>query len=299
MGYLFLALANLAGAAKGYCGKKVSSSVKKTSDAMLANFLRMLICIFIGFAVVVFIDGFIGFNISFPNLLISLLSGVSNAIFVISWLFAVTRGAYMLVDVFLTVGLAVPIALCAIFYGEKIKYNHLIGFAILLVAVILMCSYSNSVKTKLTLNSLLLLLLCGLSSGLASFSQKWFVYESNGGSVSAFNFYTYVFAAVVLLLSFLILKNAKKKEESIKEKFTLRPVWLYIVIMAIMLFSHSLLMTLAATKLEAVLLYPLSNGLSLFLSTLMCAVFFKEKPNLKSILGIVLAFVAIMFINLL
>ncbi|MBR5140155.1 MAG: EamA family transporter [Clostridia bacterium] len=298
MGYLFLALANLAGVTKGYCGKMVSSSVKKTADAMLANLLRMLLCIFIGFGVVVFVDGFIGFNISLPSLLISFLSGISNAIFVISWLFAVTRGAYMLVDVFLTIGLAVPIALCSIFFDEKIRYNHIIGFAVLIAAVLLMCSYNNSVKTKLTVRSLLLLLLCGLSSGLASFSQKWFVYESDGASISAFNFYTYVFAAAVLFFSFFILKSGKKEEGAV-EKFTLRPVWHYIVIMAVMLFSNSFFMTLAATKLDAVLLYPLSNGLALLLSTVMCAVFFKEKPNFKSILGIVLAFVAIMLINLL
>ena len=278
MGYLFLLLAILAGATKGYCGKMVSSSVKKTSDAMLANFLRMMICIFVGFCVVAIADGFTGFDFSFTSLTISLVSGVSNAIFVISWLFAVTRGAYMLVSVFSTVGLAVPITFCAIFFDEKIRYNHLIGFAILIVAVLFMCSYSNSVKTKLTLRSLLLLLLCGVSSGVASFSQKWFVYKSDNASISAFNFYTYVFAAVILLVSFLILKSAGKEDET-EKRFTLKSVWHYIIIMAIMLFSNSLFMTLAAAELAAVLLYPLSNGLSLFSSLLMCALFFKEKQH--------------------
>ena len=54
-----------------------------------------------------------------------------------------------------------------------------------------------------------------------------------------------------------------------------------------------------STKLDAVLLYPLSNGLSLFLSAFICVIFFKEKPNFKSMLGIILAFVAIIFINVL
>ena len=57
MGYLFLVLALASGLTKGFCGKKVSGFVKESRDAMLANFLRMTICIAIGFFVVVFSDG--------------------------------------------------------------------------------------------------------------------------------------------------------------------------------------------------------------------------------------------------
>ena len=298
MGYLFLAFANLAGTVKGYCGKRVSDSVKKTSDAMLANFLRMIICSLIGFAVVVIIDSFSNLAIGAAGLFISLLSGVSSAVFVISWLFAVSRGAYMLVDVFLTVGLVIPITLCSIFFGEEIKWNHLVGFVILIIAVWVMCSYSSSVKSKLSVRSLLLLLLCGLSQGLSSFSQKWFVYHTGGSSIPAFNFYTYVFAAVALLLSFIIMNRCKEKG-TLDEKFTLRPVWHYITVMALMLFLYSYLMTLAATKLDAVLLYPISTGLSLILSAVMCSIFFKEKINAKCLVGILLAFCSIVFINFL
>ena len=143
MGYLFLGLANICGAAKGYCGKMVSNSVKKQSDAMLASFLRMLICGAVGLAVVAFDGGFGEFKVGLTELLISAISGLSTSLFVVSWLFAVRRGAYMLVDVFLTVGLVVPIAICSIFFGETIEWNHCVGFLILTVAVAFMCSYSS------------------------------------------------------------------------------------------------------------------------------------------------------------
>ena len=293
MGYLFLGLANICGAVKGYCGKMVSSSIKKSSDAMLANFLRMLLCSFIGLALVLITGGGSGFNIGASGVWISLLSGVSNSVFVISWLFAVNFGAYMLVSVFLTVGLLVPIALCAIFFGERIEWNHLVGFAVLIAAVLVMCSYSSSVKSKLGKKAIVLLFICGTSSGLASFSQKWFVYTTNGGSIPAFNFYTYVFASIVLLTSYLIFRDKKKSENS--EKFTLRPVWHYVTIMAVMLFSNSYLMTLAASKLDAVLLYPLSTGIGLVLSALMCSIFFKEKLSLRGWISVTLACVGTCF----
>jgi len=149
MGYLYLCLACTFGLTKGYCGKKVSGFVKESRDAMLANSLRMGICVVIGFFFVVAMNGFSGFNIGGTGILISFISGVSNAVFVVSWLFAVNRGAYMLVDVFLTLGLIIPISLSTVFFGEEIRLNHYIGFAVLLIAVIIMCSYSSSVKSKI------------------------------------------------------------------------------------------------------------------------------------------------------
>ena len=53
MGYLFLTLALAAGVTKGYCGKKTSFAVRTNSDSMIMNLLRMLICIVIGFALLV------------------------------------------------------------------------------------------------------------------------------------------------------------------------------------------------------------------------------------------------------
>ena len=167
MGYLFLSLALACGLTKGYCGKKVSAQVKEGRDAMLANILRMTLCILIGFMFVIAIDGFSAFNIGGLGILISILSGISNAIFVVSWLFAVNAGAYMLVDVFLTLGILIPITLSTIFFGEEIRWNHYVGFAVLMVAVLVMCSYSSSVKSKLNAKGLMLLSIAGITQGLS------------------------------------------------------------------------------------------------------------------------------------
>jgi len=299
MGYLYLCLACTFGLTKGYCGKKVSGFVKESRDAMLANSLRMGICVVIGFFFVVAMNGFSGFNIGGTGILISFISGVSNAVFVVSWLFAVNRGAYMLVDVFLTLGLIIPISLSTVFFGEEIRLNHYIGFAVLLIAVIIMCSYSSSVKSKIDLNSILLLSLSGVAQGFSSFTQKWFVRTLDTNVVSSFNFYTYVFSGAVLITAYLIMKSRKKDTENETQKFSLNRIWIYIVIMAVMLFLNSYFMTLAASKLDAVLLYPLSTGLGLGLSAAMSAVAFKEKITVRCIVGIVLAFAALLIINLL
>ena len=52
MGYLFILIALFAGTAKGYCGKKTSGYTNSFRDATLANIIRMMLCIVIGFTLI-------------------------------------------------------------------------------------------------------------------------------------------------------------------------------------------------------------------------------------------------------
>lgn len=172
MGYLFLALALAAGVTKGYCGKKTSGSVCASSEAMLANLVRMALCIVICFLMLSVQGQLDGLRVDGRAMLIMLGSGVTTSAFVVAWLICVKHGAYMMLDVFLLVGVLVPMLLCSWLFGEPITAAQWIGVAILLAAVLIMCSYNVSIKGKMSLKSVLLLILCGLSSGLTDFCQK-------------------------------------------------------------------------------------------------------------------------------
>ena len=128
MGYLFAAISVLAGATKGFCGKKISGYTAEPRSAAFSNAVRMVLCIVIGFFFVLFDGGVSGLVIDGSLLLISLIAGVGTSVFVITWLLAIRRGAYMLVDVFLTVGVVIPMVLSAIFYNEKIGLWEIGGF---------------------------------------------------------------------------------------------------------------------------------------------------------------------------
>lgn len=295
MGYLFVALALAAGVVKGYCGKKTSGYVSEVKDAAFANMVRMGICIVIGFFVVLFTAGLSDLRISLGTLAITALSGVGTSLFVVSWLMCVRKGAYMLVDVFLLLGMVVPIAGSALLFDEKIRYNHWIGLAILLCGVLFLCSYNNSIKTKLSLPSVLLLCACGLANGAADFSQKLFVKLSDA-SIETFNFYTYVFAALTLAIFYFT--QAAGKGGGVQPG-KVKYILIYIPIMAVCLFLNSLFKTYAAQHLDAAILYPLNMGAALMISTLMAAICFGEKLKWKSIVGISLAFVALIVINML
>ena len=297
MGYLFLAIALFTGAGKGFCGKKVSGRIQGFKDSMLTNSLRMVFCILIGFVMVFAQGGFKDFCIDPATLAICALSGISTAAFVILWLVSVKNGSYMVMDVFLTLGVIFTTVLCKIFFNESIRTNQYIGFVLLVISAAIMCSYSNSSIGKITFKSVMILILTGVANGLCGFSQKLFVHNNSGVSNAAFNFYTYVFSAITIAVCFMLIKE--KQHEKGHSKKLIKSTIGYIGIMAIFLFANSYFMTLAATLLDSALMYPLNQGAALILATLMAVVFFKEKLNAKCILGMGLTFVSLLVINLL
>ena len=295
MGYLFLSLALLSGATKGFCGKKTSGFIKGTKDSILSNIIRMLLCIAIGFVILLFSGSLPQLLPSAELLLICALSGISTAVFVVTWLISVQKSAYMMLDVFLMLGVLIPIICGNIFFNETVKLTQWIGIAVLFVAVVIMCSYNNTIKQKITIPSLLLLIACGLSNGITDFSQKLFIKRLPDISVSVFNFYTYIFAALTLVIAYFLIRT---QEERADPKVFLH-IFGYVFVLAACLFANSYFKTLAANHLDAVLLYPLNQGAGLILSSVMAAVFFREKLTAKCITGLIIAFIGLLIINLL
>ena len=293
MGYLFLGISLLAGATKGFCGKKISGKVESLKGTFYVNMIRMLLCIVIGFFVVA-TEGMSMLKIDFNTLIITALSGISTSVFVASWIISVRKGAYVMLDVFLMMGVGITVALCRVFFGEQIEFNQYIGYFMLIIAAYILCSYSSNIKSKFTVKSFITLIICSISGGLADFSQKWFVYEVQGGSVGVFNFYTYVFSALSLLLFFLMASKAENNKNDGKAF----DVFLVICLMAVCLFANSYFKTLAAKYIASATLYPLSTGAALIISVLMGSLFFGEKATVKCIVGVVLAFVSLIVMNL-
>ena len=298
MGYLFLSLALAAGLTKGFCGKKISGATKTLADASLINLLRMAFCVAIG-AALMLAGGVIHFaNFDAPTILAAAFSWVFTSAFVVTWLISVRTGAYVMLDVFLMLGVSVTVSCCRIFFGEEIRPNQIIGFVILVVAAYIMCSYNISLNGRMTVGKLALLLLCGAANGFVDFSQKLFVYHAPNGNVAEFNFYTYLFSALVLLFVFVFLKLREPSDEA-REPFSMKRAIPYVSVMAVCLFLNSYFKTLAAARLDSAVLYPLNQGLALMLSMVMAAVFFKERITARCVIGLCLAFGGLLIINLL
>lgn len=255
----------------------------------------MILCIIIGLVISILTLEPQTLVPSKEMLLIGMVSGISTSVFVVSWLLSVKNSAYMLLEVFVMLGVLIPLIGSNILFGESIKPTQWLGMLLLLAAVVLMCSYNNSVKKKITPSSLILLIVSGSSCGIADFSQKCFMKQVQDASPMIFNLYTYVFAALTLIIACLFAASKGFKTE----KATIKSIVFPITVMAVCLFMNSYFKTLAAKHLDAILLYPLNQGCALILSSLMAAFLFKEKLSFKGICGIVIAFIGLIIINLL
>ena len=300
MGYLFLFLALSCGLLKAYCGKISSSAVSCSYDAVVLNTVRMILCVFLGL-LFVFIGGGASLTDTTPKiLLIAFLCGISTACFVFFWLLSVRTMAYMLVEVFVMGGVILPLTLCTFLYKEPVGMGQIIGVILLLTAVYCMCTCKNTTKAKLTKKDFLLLFLCSLSSGFSDFSQKLYTKEIENANISLFNLYTYLVASIVLLTACFFFKKKEKAGIKIKPlREIVRPIFIYVAIMAVCLFLNAYFKTLSAKYLDAILLYPLNQGCAVLLSLIMSAIIFKEKINAKGYLGVALAIIAMILINIL
>ncbi len=299
IGYILATLSVLAGVTKAYASKKSSIFISNVSENTFSNVLRMAFCSLIGLGMILVQSASLA--IDGGTFAITLLSGVSNAVFIITWLAATQRGAYMLLNIFYLLGVLVPLLLCRVLYAEPIRPMQWAGLLVLLLAVWIICSYNKTLGGRLTGTNLLILVVCALTGGFADFSQKMFLYHDPDGMNSVFQFYTFVISTVVLLGIYVFTKwrGSGEKVSFDGEKVLLPRILPYVVVMAVCMFICNFLKTTAAVYLTSAQLYPFLQGTNLILLSVMSAVFFGERITVRSFIGIVLAFVSLLMMNLL
>lgn len=306
MGYLCLFGAVALGATKGALGKKVSFQVKNSLDSLFFNFARMVLCVLIG-AVMVLIGGASGFKADGLTIGLAVLNGVAQAVFVYNWVMAVRVGSYVMMDVFALLSAVIPTVGCRIMFSTAITFFELCGFAVLILASILLASYNAKLKGSFSVKMFALLMINLLSQGIMDFSMQIFKRSGATGSNAAFNFYAFIFTSATLLIIYGVLTVFRERGEDKKyvvsfknqicgEAQGLKKVFVFIALMAVCLFFNSYLTTVASGALPPSVLSPLRSGLSLILSTVI-AWLYKEKPFVKSVLGTVIAFAGLLIMN--
>lgn len=308
MGYLFLIITLILFSVKGFCGKKTSNDIVLSTDPLLFNGLRMLLCIAIGFLIVL-LDRALGQLAVQPlMLLLTFCAGAANVAFLVGWILAVRRIPLVTMDVALTIGSLLPAVLCWILFDEQMSIPKMIGFGLILLATVVLSGYGGSTGKRAGVLGAALAVIATLGEGLSSFCQQLYKqYFTESGSRfngvayenSVYQFYTYVFAAVLLAGIFACVaatgfkkQDEKRKTQYVKGLFaSCKRPFPYIVIMAICLFGGNYLQTAATVKygMSPQVLYPVIKGGCLVTVTLTAMLFFNEKPTRRSIIGSAIA----------
>lgn len=290
MGYFALAVALLAGNGKGYLGKRLSARVTGQRQSAMVNFVRMLLCIIISGGIMLLGADGVGLPDG-PAVIYGLMAGVTLSVFTVTWMLAVQKGAYMLVSVAQMFGMVITLACSFAVFREPILPRQLIAVGILTAAVVIMGSYSAKLKGSLSVTAVVLLGLCGVSSGLYDFSLKLFTHYSSSG-ISTLNLFTYLVSAVALYIT---AKWPGGGEDA--EKLPLKKLLLPIGAMSVFLFLNSYFKALATRYLPSAQVYPIYQAGAMILGTAMSAVCFKERVTLRCAVGLALAFIAIVLLK--
>ena len=297
--YFLLCVATVCGTAKGVCSKKISLDVSDFKGASLINTIRMLMCACIGFLLVLFSNQVQFLSVEPLTMLVILVSGISNALFVTTWLITVKNGAVMLINVFNTLSCIIPIIFANIFFNESIYLSQILSFLILVLGTAVMADYSQKSIKKTSAKGWILLIITAVFQGLIYLTQKWLGYLTNNSIVSPcpsaiFNFYTYIVSFIFLLVLFSVLTI--KDKVPFRQSFTIynpKKTIFVILLLSLFLFFNSFFNTLVSAKLNAIITYPIAQGLNLLLWFFASWFMFKEKPNKKSVLGVILVFIGL------
>ena len=144
-----------------------------------------------------------------------------------------------------------------------------------------------------------------LLSGLVGVIQKVFVYDYAQTSLN--NFLTVAFALILVIGGVCLWiayglerKNALKKAGAQAESSRTERGWklFFVVGVGVLIAVINIINTYLSGRLPSAVVFPVINGGSIFLTTIMSVLFFKEKPTKSQAIGLSIGVLAILVIAL-
>ena len=181
-----------------------------------------------------------------------------------------------------------------IVYDEPLRFTRILGFVLLFCAVYIVSLYNKKLTGKITRRGAAALLLGVTGASLGDFMQKVYAREI-GTNGSVFTFYTYAMMLIPMLAVLLVCKRAGKAPS--KVFFNKWHICAFLLI-STGLYVNSFTKVLAARLIPATQMYPTLQGANLIASAIMASLLFKERITRRSALGILIAIVAVILMNI-
>lgn len=280
IGYLFIFITVLLNVSKGGCSKKISTKLSCTADNINLCFVRNLVCVILGCAVITVSS--IGYALSPTGFLICILSGLSMTVNYIVWLMALKGDAYMLANTVNNASFVIAAVCGVLIFGEKLTLTKCAAFILIAIAMFFMTRYQTKLYEKPSFHDFVLLGLVFLTAGTNSVCEKLFTTYAKDYSVTLFTFYTFVISCLMLAFMRPFFKAGATLKAQSKKIVSLLP---FIIVMGIALYGATFFRAEATNYVDTLILYPLNSALSILGSGIMAWIFFSEKPSKDSIIG--------------
>ncbi len=262
-------------------GKK---SVKNTADAFCFNAISFL------FTAIVFINEI--FDCPWQVWVYAALGAICAVIYQMTYTKALAMGNVSLTVLIVNLSLVINVLVSYLFYGDGLSPVRLTGILLTIVTFFL-CIELKDGANKSEKNWLFFTLLAMISCALGCIVQKALGESSFRSFNRAYTSASYLVAAVMAYLLYLVLK-AKGENKTFRIG---KGVVLYSMLIGFILAAYVVLNVYALSVVEGTFLFPAYAGGAIIFSTLSGVILFKDKLNLKQILSVVVGIVAAILMN--
>ncbi len=226
--------------------------------------------------------------------LISFATGVTLTISIVSSLLALNGSSIVLGSLFGMAGLLIPTISGIFIFDQAVSLLQWSGIFVLFVSAWLLTSSSQTTNGKLSVKTMIYLLLGFFSNGGTMLLQTLYKAYVPTGSVYAYSFLQFLIPSVVMLFVFFV-KNGTTKEKT-PIKFSKKLI-VVTVMSALAILGISTIATVASEIVPAAALFSVSEGGGIVSSGIVGMLMYKEGLNVRSILGIIVAILGICVIK--
>ena len=194
-----------------------------------------------------------------------------------------------------SISMIIPIIFSIVLYGESLKITHVVGFILVLVALYFI-NFANQHGKRIVLTKkwALLCFIGTMCNGLLLFTTKAFAIDVPTGNLGQFLMAGYLVCVAMTLPKFLL---PSTRETINTYKFSKWVIPLAIMIAVGNTIGNGLLSYLGS-YVDASILFPVTNSMSVMVIILISRFAFKEKLLKQTILGLVIGVIAIITLSL-
>lgn len=231
-------------------------------------------------------------SLSVPILLWGFAFGIFTVLFQMFYIKAMACGNVSTTALIVNLSMVFPILVSLFLFDEKLSVLRMLGIGLTVITLLLSVQ-----KTKLLTDFwrwLFYSLGASVFTGAISVCQLLFGKSEWKAETSAFVCAGYIWACFISLILFLIMRT-----KGDRLSFSLRPsIFLIAGAVGAVLAIFQFFNTIAASTLDATLLFPVYNGGTLILATISGVLIFKDKLSAKQKWSVGIGILAIVLMNL-
>ncbi len=244
------------------------------------------------------VSGSLVFDLSAPQALSAASFGLFFAMAVLFSAECYICGPMSLTSVIVNSSVVIPVLYSCVVLKEGITLTQISGCILLLLTFFLSAFQRKKTADKgVNFKWLAFVFIAFASNGITAVIQKLYKMSAPQSDGNMFMGFAYLTAAVILFLAFTVKKNEAKTTKSVSKSAL--PIAIALVLVAGLgsFIGNGVLMSLS-TKVPAALLYPFINGGLCVTVSAFSIIIFREKPNIKKTITILVGLSAIIVLNL-